>query len=175
MSVDVMQEFAQKKENELRNNENYKTFDTWCKSKSKNIEEMDVSKLYQAIQQWIQDVTRKPEPPKKTQKPRAKREEKGQEHRQKEQEKKEQKPPHPFGHICEPEDENSALCCLKDLRNYLFHRRSPEISRQECDKEVVTRSKKSYKMLLGEDQEAIAAYTKRLEGYTIGKCILILK
>lgn len=50
--------------------------------------------------------------------------------------------------ICAPENKRSALCCLKDMRNYLFHQRPLEVSEKDYGY-YVENSKSCYTFLLG--------------------------
>lgn len=183
MSVEVMLKFVPKKGKELQENENYKTFDAWCQERSKNAKDMDVSSLYQAIQQWIQSISQEPKnqaQAPKTKKPKRERKNKEQEQNEQEEKKQEekeqeQKSKHPFGHICEPTDEKSALCCLKDQRNYLFHRRTPEIREDDCRQKVMLLSKQCYEQLLGDVPETAAEFQSKVDYYTTCKSLVILK
>lgn len=53
--------------------------------------------------------------------------------------------------ICTPGNKRSALCCLKDMRNYLFHERPLEVSEEDYVL-YVEDSKRCYEILL--DREA---------------------
>lgn len=63
--------------------------------------------------------------------------------------------------ICQPTDEVHAVCCLKDLRNDLFHKSPLEISEKEY-RDKVALTKQCYTKLLENDSE-VEHFRKELE------------
>ena len=64
--------------------------------------------------------------------------------------------------VCEPTNKVNAVCCLKDLRNDLFHRRPLEISEDEY-RAMVTLSEKCYTVLLEDEAKQFEKNLKDTE------------